>query len=101
MNTANRFARRLFALSMLSVSLATTALANEAGPHLVGPRSTIPRQQRVERPANQTDGELQASRHETAACQAVRVAHYGHPGKGLDRIQRIDVPCAKMRLSTR
>ena len=101
MKKVNEFGRRLFALSLLSVGLATAALAKGADTHFAGPRDTIAKQQRVEAPASQLIGRLQASRDEAAACQVVRVAHYGHPGKGLSRVERIDVPCGNRRLSTR
>ena len=100
MYKVNEFARRLFALSLLSVGFATMTFANGAAMHRAGPRSTIARQQRVE-PPNQPIGRLQASRHEVVACKAVRIAHYGHPGKGLNRVERIDVPCGNTRLSAR
>jgi hypothetical protein len=102
MNTMNRFARKLFALSLLSVGLATATFANAAGTQFVGPRNTIPRAQSAEQLSSQLPvDQLRASRDDTSVCQAVRRVHHGHPGKGLDRIERVDVPCGKTRLSTR
>ena len=100
MYKVNDFARRLFAVSLLSVGFATMAVADGAAIGFAGPRSTIPKQQRIE-PANQPIGRLLVSRHEQALCKAVRVVHHGHPGKGVSRVERIDVPCGNTRLSTR
>jgi hypothetical protein len=101
MNTRNSFSHKLFVISFLSLGLAFTTFANAAGTQFVGPRSTIPQPQRVEQPASQSVGRLQASRDDASACQAVRRVHHGHPGKGFDGFERIDVPCGKTRLSTR
>lgn len=101
MNTMNHFVRKLLALSLLSVGLATTTFANEAGTQYVGPRNTIPRAQSAKQTPNQPMDQLRASREDISACQVVRIAHYGHPSKGVDRVERIDVPCGKTRLSAR
>lgn len=100
MNTMNTFSRKLLVLSLLSVGLATTSVT-QAGTQFVGPRNTIPQTQSVKQSPNQPIGRLQASRDGASACHAVRIAHYGHPGKGMNRVERIDVPCGKTRLSTR
>lgn len=101
MNIVNELARRLIVLSLLSVGLATTAFAKDEATRFAGPRGTIPLQQRGEPSANQPSGGLQASRNAAAACQVVRIVHHGHPAKGVDRFERVDVPCGKTRLSTR
>jgi hypothetical protein len=101
MNTMNQFVRQFFAASLLSIGLATTTFASAAGTQFVGPRNTIPQTQVAKQPANQPVDRLQASRDEASVCQRVRIAHYGHPGKGVDRVERIDVACGKTRLSTR
>lgn len=101
MNTTKHFTRKLFALSLLSVGLATATFANAAATQFVGPRNTIPKAQSVKQTLNRPADQLRASRDDTSTCQAVRIAHYGHPGKGVNRVERIDVPCGKSRLSTR
>lgn len=101
MNTMNRFARKLVAVSFLSAGLLATGFAQADGTRFVGPRNTIPQTQSAKQPATLSADRLQASRDGTSSCQAVRLAHYGHPGKGVNRVERVDVPCGKTRLSTR
>ncbi|HEV8333704.1 MAG TPA: hypothetical protein VGQ22_19925 [Steroidobacteraceae bacterium] len=100
MNTMNTFSRKLLVFSLLSVGLATTSVT-QAGTQLVGPRNTIAQTQSVKQSANRLVDRLQASRDGASACQVVRIAHHGHPGKGVNRVERIDVPCGQTRLSTR
>ena len=100
MNTMIHSARSLWVLSLFSFGLAATSLAQAAAPQFAGPRNTIP-VQTASQPPSQLTERLRASTEDSASCNAVRVAHYGHPGKGLDRIERIDTPCGKARLSVR
>lgn len=101
MNTIIHSARGLLVLSLFSVGLVAASLTQAAEPQFAGPRNTIPQTQARTRPQSQPFGQLRASKDEAATCSVVRVKHYGHPGKGFDRIERSDVPCGKSRLSVR
>lgn len=100
MNTMIHSARRLLILSLFSFGLAATSLAQAAPPQFAGPRNTIP-VQTASQPPSQLAERLQASTNDSATCKVVRVVHYGHPGKGLDRVEKIDTLCGKSRLSAR
>jgi hypothetical protein len=100
MNTMIHSARRLLVLSLFSVGLAATSLTQAATPQFGGPRNTIPAPT-ASQPSSQLAERLQASTADSASCKIVRVVHYGHPGKGLDRVERMDTRCDKSRLSAR
>lgn len=99
MNTMIRSARRLPALFFISLGLLTASLAQAAQPQLVGPRNTIARVQARTAPSHIE--QLRASSDDASVCTKIKVKHYGHPEKGLDRIERSDFPCGKSRLSAR
>jgi hypothetical protein len=128
MNTIITSARRLLVLSLLSVGLATAGLAQADQPRFAGPRNTIPQTQlsaarevahlaqldqrrfagprntipqtRAQEPSQRSE-RLQASKDERWVCHTTRIRHYGHPSKGVDRIERSAVPCGRSRLSER
>jgi hypothetical protein len=129
MNTIITYARSLLVLSLLSVGVATTGLAQADQQRFAGPRNTIPQTQlssaateaahvaqadqrrfagprntipqtRAQEPSQRSE-RLQASKDESGVCHTTRVRHYGHPGKGVDRIERNEVPCGRSRLSER
>lgn len=99
MNTITHSVRRLLVLSVFSVGLAAASLAQADQQQSAGPRNTIP--QTRAQVSNHSFERLRASRDDASVCSTVRIKHYGHPGKGVDRIERSDVPCGKSRLSTR
>jgi hypothetical protein len=101
MNTLIHSARRLPVLSLFCVGLAATGLAQAAEPQLVGPRNTIPQMQARTGLPSQHSEQLRASEYPATVCSTVVVKHYGHPGKGFDRVERIQTACDKSRLSKR
>lgn len=100
MTTMIHSAHRLLILSLLSVGLITVGAIQAAEPQFVGPRNTIPRVQTRTQPPSQLE-QLQASRDGASVCSEVCVKHYGHTGKGFDRIESMDAPCGRSRLSVR
>ena len=95
MNTMIYSARKALVLSLSCFGLAAASLAQAAEPQFVGPRNTIPVRTASQPPSQPTE-RLRASKDDDASCKAVRVVHYGHPGKGLDRIEGIDTPCRSL-----
>ena len=99
MNTMTHSVRRLLVLSLFSIGLAAASFAQAAEQRFSGPRNTIP-QTRAQVSNHSFEG-LRASTDDTSVCSTVRIKHYGHPGKGVDRIEGSGAPCSKTRLSTR
>lgn len=97
MNTMIQSARRLLVASLFTVGLATAGFAQADQPQFVGPRDTIPRATSQERSFEQ----LRASTGDASTCRTVRVRHYGHPGKGYNRVEKVDATCGRSRLSVR
>jgi hypothetical protein len=100
MATSYHSGLRAVALALFSFFGVGAVSLAQASTHFAGPRNTIPQTQGAKlapiRPM-----QLLASRDAGGRCQLVHRVHHGHPGKGVDRIQRIDVPCEKARLSAR
>lgn len=97
MTTFRYSVRRTLGLSLLAFGLVAANFAQASStPQSVGPRNTIPGATAAARsPAERTS----ASTDESSVCQAVRLAHYGHPGKGVDRIETTQVPCDRSRVA--
>jgi hypothetical protein len=100
MNTMIQSARRLLVASLFTIGLATAGLA-QAAPQFVGPRNTIPQVQTRAASQERSFGQLRASTEDDSTCSTVRGKHYGHPGKGYNRIERVDATCGRSRLSAR
>jgi hypothetical protein len=100
MNLFYSSARTLVILSVLLTGFATTRSA-DASTQFVGPRNTIARTASTSQPAPRSIENMQASRDDAARCLVVRIKHFGHPAKGVDRLERVEVPCGTMRLSVR
>lgn len=124
MNTTKTLVRKTWAVSLIALGLTAASLTQADTPRqFAGPRNTIPPMQRtqVERtdastatlrrfgprntiPAEQsqtTSAPLQATTDGRQLCKASRIAHYGHPGKGIDRIETVNVPCGRSRYAER
>jgi hypothetical protein len=100
MNTMIHPARRLLVASLFTVGLVAAGLAQAAPPQYVGPRNTIPQQTRTA-PEERSFERLRASMPDASMCRTVRFKHYGHPGKGYTRVERVDATCDRSRLSVR
>jgi hypothetical protein len=100
MNTMIHSARRLLVASFLTVGLATAGLA-QASPQFVGPRNTIPQTQTRIASQERSFEQLRASTEDASTCGTVHLKHYGHPGKGYNRIEKTDTTCGRSRLSVR
>lgn len=121
MNTPIHSARRLSILSLFCFGLAVTSLAHAAAPQLAGPRNTIPQKQAQQQSSQPTERlraatfagprktipqmrvqqpvESLRTSTDTALCKSFRMTHYGHPAKGLDRIETSTRPCDGSRLA--
>lgn len=100
MKTFDKFAHATSLFVALSLGIAALPTAHADATRFAGPRNTIPRTV-VSRPSTSGVGQLQASRDASGTCQMVRIVHRGHPGKGVNRLERVDVACGEMRLSAR
>ena len=98
--TAHSF-RRVLLLTLFSAGLAAASLAEASPSQFVGPRNTIPRAQTAEATERYSSEQLRASMNGASTCTLVRIKHQGHPSKGIDRVERIEVPCGRARLSVR
>jgi hypothetical protein len=100
MKTAMRSNRRLLVAAVYTVGLAAASLVQAAQPQFVGPRNTIP-----QAPAQLSKGrsfeQLRASTKDESMCTGLRFKHYGHPGKGYNRILKKDATCGGAWLSAR
>lgn len=101
MNTMIQSVRRLLVASLFTVGLAAAGLAQAAQPQFAGPRNTIPQAQTRTASQERSLEQLRASTGDASTCRTVRVRHYGHPGKGYDRVEKVDAPCGRSRLSVR
>lgn len=100
MNAFLHLARTLAVLSGLSIAFAMLHSADASAAQLVGPRNTIERTSSSSSSPRSIAG-MQASRDEAARCRVVHIVHYGHPGKGVNRLEKVDIACGAMRLSVR
>lgn len=100
MNIFDQLTRPTSILMVLSIGSAALPAAHADATHFVGPRNTIPRTV-ASQPSTSGVVQLQASRDASGTCQMVRMVHCGHPGKGVNRLERVDVACGEMRLSAR
>lgn len=125
MNTMKNSVRKTWAVSLIALGLTAASLTQADTPrHFAGPRNTIPQIQRTPRlemtdastatlrrfgprntiPAEQAQtrsAPLQATTDGRQVCKASRIVHYGHPGKGVDRIETVNVPCGQFRYAER
>jgi hypothetical protein len=99
MSALDHSPRNVLALALFSIGLVATSFA-QAATQLAGPRNTIPVTQSTKQAPTESV-QLLASRDNGSRCQVARVVHHGHPGKGLNSIERRDVPCGTARLSVR
>jgi hypothetical protein len=100
MNAIVASTRGFLIASLYTIGLAAACSAHAAQPHFVGPRGTIPQTRTQAAPQSSFD-QLQASSNVDLTCHTVHIKHYGHPGKGLNRIERINATCGRSRLSVR
>jgi negative regulator of sigma E activity len=101
MNTMIQSARLLLVASLFTVGLSTAGLAQAETPRFVGPRNTIPQVQTRTASQERSYEQLRASTEDASMCHSVRFKHYGHPGKGYNRIEKADATCGRSRLSVR
>ena len=97
MRTLIHSARTLSIASLISLVLAAAAPAHASGPRFAGPRGTVPPTP-MHSSTKRTDG-TRAAMNADATCRTVRVVHYGHPGKGVDRVETIARSCANSRMA--
>ena len=125
MNTINSSVRKTWAVSLIALGLTVTSLTQaDTSRQLAWPRNTIPQVDRTAR-VDMTDATmaalrrfgprntippkqaqtmlapLQATADDRQVCKASRIAHFGHPGKGIDRIETVNVPCGRSRYAER
>jgi hypothetical protein len=103
MNTMIHSTGKLLVLSVLSLGFTAASVAQTKPVDRAGPRNTIPQIQTPTQAhsVDQLTERLHVSRNEDGSCTATRVVRYGHPGKGLDRIETREVPCDRSRLATK
>ena len=100
MNTFDQLALVTSVLVTLSIGIATLPTAHADATRFVGPRNTIPQPIASQSPISSVE-QLQASRDAAGRCQVARIVHHGHPGKGVNRLEKVDIACGAMRLSVR
>lgn len=101
MNTMTQSARRMLVASVCTIGLATAGLAQATQPQFVDPRNTIPQVQTRTASQERLYEQLRASTADASTCSTVHIKHYGHPGKGYNRIEKTDATCGRSRLSVR
>jgi hypothetical protein len=98
-NTLRPITRRLLLVVLSTTGLAVSSLVHAAQPQFVGPRNSVRLPAPVKASHERSFEQLQASTEDSSTCTVLRSKHYGHPGKGYRRFQKIDGPCGRSRMS--